>query len=220
MYKEISEKSAILNYLNGNKSVSVIITKSNGIRRIYTLEEIFKNCRYLIDETEELVNIEKESEDEINIDDLGNSSNCIDSSNISEDDNFENKNEFNNIERKEDKTIEESLDSIDELKTSEEIIENNNIKTIDGIEIEHTLRNDVKISTEEYTDELDSNGSVPKKRKKRIQIDLGKLFALKRAGWKPDKIADELNCGISTVYKYYNNKILEENTMKVQNSSI
>lgn len=40
------------------------------------------------------------------------------------------------------------------------------------------------------------------KHKKRVQVDTGKLMALKKAGWSVSKIADELGIGKSTVYNY------------------
>lgn len=38
--------------------------------------------------------------------------------------------------------------------------------------------------------------------KKRVQVDTGKLMALRKAGWSVPKIADELGIGKSTVYSY------------------
>ncbi len=40
------------------------------------------------------------------------------------------------------------------------------------------------------------------KHKKRVQVDTGKLMALRKAGWSVSKIADELGIGKSTVYNY------------------
>lgn len=40
------------------------------------------------------------------------------------------------------------------------------------------------------------------KHKKRVQVDTGKLMALRKAGWSVPKIADELGIGKSTVYNY------------------
>lgn len=40
------------------------------------------------------------------------------------------------------------------------------------------------------------------KHKKRVQVDTGKLMALRKAGWTVPKIADELGIGKSTVYNY------------------
>ena len=40
------------------------------------------------------------------------------------------------------------------------------------------------------------------KHKKRVQVDTGKLMALRTAGWSVPKIADELGIGKSTVYNY------------------
>ena len=40
------------------------------------------------------------------------------------------------------------------------------------------------------------------KHKKRVQVDTGKLMALRKVGWSVPKIADELGIGKSTVYNY------------------
>ena len=37
---------------------------------------------------------------------------------------------------------------------------------------------------------------------KRRTVDAGKLIALHKAGWTPEKIADELSCHVATVYNY------------------
>lgn len=37
---------------------------------------------------------------------------------------------------------------------------------------------------------------------KRRTVDAGKLIALYKAGWHPEKIADELGCHVTTVYNY------------------
>lgn len=39
-------------------------------------------------------------------------------------------------------------------------------------------------------------------RGKRKTVDAGKLIALHKAGWTPEKIADELSCHVATVYNY------------------
>lgn len=58
----------------------------------------------------------------------------------------------------------------------------------------------------EYEISKDEDTKKSKKRGRTRSIDLGKLYALKHAGWKPQAIADELHSSLSNVSKYYYNE--------------
>ena len=46
-----------------------------------------------------------------------------------------------------------------------------------------------------------NNNSTSNSKRKQKQIDKGKIIALHNAGWSVTKIADEMKCAVSTVYK-------------------
>ena len=62
--------------------------------------------------------------------------------------------------------------------------------------------------SEEIEYELSKDDNIKKSKKcgRRRRIDLGKLYALKHAGWKPQAIADEMHASFSNVCKYYYNE--------------
>lgn len=66
-------------------------------------------------------------------------------------------------------------------------------------------------------DKTDRSSKEIKKRKKRVtQLDEGKLFALHNAGWPASKIADELKCSVSVVYKKIGSRSLSKHSIDNQ----
>lgn len=95
---------------------------------------------------------------------------------------------------------------------------------LDKYKIEQTPRNDFKVETEDVEDSSNSGDSGDKenvstsKKTRRITVDVGKLFALKRAGWSQKAIAEELGCSQGTVSRYAKDKDLERRILDIGRS--
>lgn len=74
--------------------------------------------------------------------------------------------------------------------------DNTGIDSDNEAEKEADNSDDQEPEASEYDNEKDA------KHKKRVQVDTGKLMALRKAGWTVPMIADELGIGKSTVYNY------------------
>ena len=55
------------------------------------------------------------------------------------------------------------------------------------------------------TEETEQEDKLPRPRLNKEQI--GRIYALDDAGWTASQIADDVGCGIATVYKYMNKKL-------------
>lgn len=55
------------------------------------------------------------------------------------------------------------------------------------------------------TEEAEQEDKLPRPRLTESQI--GRIYALDDAGWTASQIADDVGCGIATVYKYMNKKL-------------
>ena len=87
----------------------------------------------------------------------------------------------------------------------------------EGDEESKQVKESVIEESSELTDlenKTDRSNKEIKKRKKRVtQLDEGKLFALHNAGWSASKIADELKCSVSVVYKKIGSRSLSKHSI-------
>lgn len=105
-----------------------------------------------------------------------------------------------------------SICFIENVQTTSDVINMKDTNTVDDtVEHQNSNKHD-KVSTE-----LTKEGKawVPpsltnaeeerrKVQSRKLKIDLGKMFALKQAGWSRAQVADDLNVTYQTVSKYWN----------------
>ena len=82
-----------------------------------------------------------------------------------------------------------TIDSLEELERIGEIIK----------KIEERVKPE---NAEKKSEEVKKNFNFTKTAEKKKKVDVGKLLALHKAGWKADKIADELRISVATVYNH------------------
>ena len=71
-----------------------------------------------------------------------------------------------------------------------------------GIDSDNEAEKEADNSDDQEPEASEHDNEKDAKHKKRVQVDTGKLMALRKAGWSVSKIADELGIGKSTVYNY------------------
>mgnify|MGYP003571388002 CR=1 FL=1 len=157
MYAEITKKEALQKYLEGDNTIAVICQTKQGTKQLYTLQGLFSNAGFLIDQSEDDSKLDKSDVKDI----------------------------------------------------------------LDKYKIEQTTKNDYKVETEdeeESSEDQQAGESTSERKGKKITIDVGKLFALKRAGWSQKAIAEELGCSQGTVSRYARDKDLERRILDLGQS--
>lgn len=71
-----------------------------------------------------------------------------------------------------------------------------------GIDSDNEAEKEADNSDDQEPEASEHDNEKDAKHKKRVQVDTGKLMALRKAGWTVPMIADELGIGKSTVYNY------------------
>lgn len=111
----------------------------------------------------------------------------------------------------------EDLDGLHPIVPSRDICNDCIKEVIQFIDGRKNSRNDLdkfsSVTSTAFEEEPNAKGTtddpeeLPKKSpKKKQEIDVGKLFALKAAGWSVAKIADELGCSQAAIYNHINER--------------
>lgn len=235
---QITKEDAINQYMKG-QPVKILCKLDENFRMcLYDLEEIFRDAIFFVEsDNKKLSNQDK---DFVTINENKNDDFILENqheNNIKENepDRINKGNESDKINK--DDVVSEPVniyDSRDEenddnfiYSTDKKLSNKNHNDIVSKYNLQHMNNNDVKTDVEDYEDDEpliksdhEDNTSLdlkPKKRKgKKRTVDLGKLFALKRARWKIKDIARELGCSVATVNRYINNKELEDEILNMQ----